>query len=554
MPILNFKGKSFVQHHHMAVKYHELLPDAKRSMIGNLSLNSNLLVQGDNLSALKALLPTYSGNVKCIYIDPPYNTGEEGWIYNDNVNSPMIREWLGKVVDKEDLTRHDKWLCMMYPRLKLLQEFLSEDGIIAIQIDDNEYHNLKAIMDEIFNEENYINTICVKMSHLSGMKMSHSDKKIPKIKEYILIYAKNKEKININPVYVPGNWFDVFDRYTKVLIKDGSRNPEEWEVQNLSDFLKENGFEKKKINGKSQYENLAAVEDFCVEHADRIFRTAVNDSLASLPKDNKFYEVTTATGLEKLAYNSEEVLFAETKLQEVDGKLTPVEKIGDIWTDIGINNLHKEGYVEYPNGKKPIKLVKRILQAFTKPDSIVLDSFAGSGTTAHAVLDLNNDDNGNRKFIVIEMEEEVAETITSKRISTAIKSYENREFEFSYYKVGNPIEVGNLLSGKDLPKFEDLARYLYFTSTGEEFNPEKINYENNYIGSSKERDLFLFYKQDKEYLRSTALTLERATQLNEISTRRKIVFAPMKYLDQEYLDMYKIDFVQLPYEIYVNKG
>lgn len=553
MPILNFKGKSFVQHHHMAVKYHELIPDKERSVIDKTSLHDNLLIQGDNLASLKALLPTYSGKVKCIYIDPPYNTGEEGWIYNDNVNSPMIREWLGKVVDKEDLTRHDKWLCMMYPRLKLLKEFLTDDGIIAIQIDDNEYHNLKGIMDEIFNEVNYINTICVKMSHLSGMKMSHSDKKIPKIKEYILIYAKNKESININPVFVPGKWFDVFDRYTKVLLKNNSEDPENWSVQNLSDFLKENGFEKKKINGKMQYENKAQVEEFCVQNAAKIFRTAVNDNLADMPKDNKFYEVTTATGLQKLAYNSEEVLFAQTKLQEIDGKMTPVEKIGDIWTDIGINNLHKEGYVEFPNGKKPIKLVKRVLQAFTNPDSIVLDSFAGSGTTAHAVIDLNQEDEGNRKFIVVEMEEEVAETITSKRISTAINQCE-RDIQFSYYRLGNPIEIGNLLSGEDLPNYEDLARYLYFTATGEEFNLEKVDNANNFIGSTKEYDLFLFYKQDKEYLRSTALTLQRAMELNEISTRRKIVFAPMKYLDQEYLDKYKIEFIQLPYEIYINKG
>ena len=152
MPTLNFKGKTFVQNHHLAVKYHQLVPKAEYSLTDKVSLHDNLIVQGDNLKALKALLPTYAGKVKCIYIDPPYNTGNEKWVYNDNVNSPMIKEWLGSVVDKEDMTRHDKWLCLMMPRLKLLRELLSEDGAIFISCDSNEEHRLRVLLDEIFGE------------------------------------------------------------------------------------------------------------------------------------------------------------------------------------------------------------------------------------------------------------------------------------------------------------------------------------------------------------------------------------------------------------------
>src|SRR6266498_3995009 len=149
MPTLQFKGKTFVQNHHLAVKYHQLVPKKDLSLTDKISLHDNLIIHGDNLKALKALLPTYAGKIKCIYIDPPYNTGNENWIYNDAVNSPEIHRWLGKVVgaEAEDLSRHDKWLCMMYPRLSLLREFLAEDGIIFISIDDHEFQSLRMLMD-----------------------------------------------------------------------------------------------------------------------------------------------------------------------------------------------------------------------------------------------------------------------------------------------------------------------------------------------------------------------------------------------------------------------
>ena len=158
MPSLLFKGKVFVENHHLVVPFHELQPVRSRGLSKKASLHDNLIVEGDNLAALKALLPTCHGKVKCIYIDPPYNTGNESWVYNDNVNSPMMRDWLGKVVDREDLTRHDKWCCMMLPRLKLLRELLRNDGAIFVSIDDNEVHRLRSLMDEVFGEDNFLAT------------------------------------------------------------------------------------------------------------------------------------------------------------------------------------------------------------------------------------------------------------------------------------------------------------------------------------------------------------------------------------------------------------
>lgn len=188
---MQFKGKSFVQNYHFGVKYHQLIPHQDKSLTDKVSLHDNLIIHGDNLKALKALLPTYAGKVKCIYIDPPYNTGNEGWIYNDNVNSSMIRNWLGQVVDKDDLSRHDKWLCMMMPRLKLLRELLREDGVIFISIDDNEQSHLKLLMDEVFGEKNFI--ACV--TNVNNPKGRSDDKFVATAHEYLLIYKKEKDPI-----------------------------------------------------------------------------------------------------------------------------------------------------------------------------------------------------------------------------------------------------------------------------------------------------------------------------------------------------------------------
>ena len=172
MAQINFKGKSIIWNHHLGVRYHQLIPQKPKSFTKNLSLYDNLIIHGDNLKALKALLPTYSGKVKCIYIDPPYNTGNESWAYNDNVSHPMFADWRKKTVDKDDLTKHDKWLCMMTPRLKLLRELLSEDGVIFISIDDNEQHRLRMLMDEIFGEENFITNIIWQKNIVLKMMLS----------------------------------------------------------------------------------------------------------------------------------------------------------------------------------------------------------------------------------------------------------------------------------------------------------------------------------------------------------------------------------------------
>jgi len=189
VPSLNFKGKALVQNFHLLVPYHELKPVRSKSLTPKVSLHDNLVIHGDNLKALKSLLPYYHGKVKCIYIDPPYNTGNEGWVYNDNVSSPMIQDWLGKVVDREDLTRHDKWLCMMLPRLRLLREFLTDDGVLMVSIDDNESPHARCILDETFGKDNFV-------AQLVWEKGRKNDAKLFSVgHEYILVYSSSIERL-----------------------------------------------------------------------------------------------------------------------------------------------------------------------------------------------------------------------------------------------------------------------------------------------------------------------------------------------------------------------
>lgn len=400
---LNFVGRNFARAKYAQKTEKEL--HLNNTLSKNIDTTQNLVLKGDNLDSLKILKNHYSGKIKCIYIDPPYNTTSDEFVYPDKFDKEEA-EVLGLAnLSESDFARmdfsfktkksHNGWLAFMYPRLLLARDLLSKEGVIFISIDDNEQANLKLLCDEVFGEENFVTSICVKMSHLSGMKMSHKDKKIPKIKEFILLYSKNKDNFSLNPVFIAGEWDDVFDRYDYYVHKDENTPAEEWKVENVKEVIK-----------KNQLVSENDIAEFKISNSDKIFRTAVNDSLSTLPKNNFFERITTKTGLNKLIYKGGEVLFASSKITRIEGKDVPAENIGDIWLDIGINNLHNEGGVPFPNGKKPYKLIKRVVDFVTNDNDIVLDFFAGSGTTGHAVMELNKD-GGNRKFILCQRDEPI---------------------------------------------------------------------------------------------------------------------------------------------------
>jgi len=540
MPTLNFKGKTFVHNHHLAVKYHQLVPKKDKSLTDKVSLYDNLIIQGDNLKALKALLPTYGGKVKCIYIDPPYNTGNESWAYNDKVNSPMMREWLGKIVDKDDLTRHDKWLCMMMPRLKLLKELLAEDGAIFISIDDNEQHNLRCLMDEIFGSNNFITNIIWQKKY----SPQNDAKYFSDMHDFVLCYAKNKIEGEVK-----FGWQRNLLERTEEMNKRYS-NPD----NDHRGVWKSSDFSVKTYSKEYDYPIELPSGRIVNPPQGRSWSTS-EQNFKELIKDNRIWFGT----------KDDSVPSVKKFLTEVKQGIVPVT----IWnySEVGHNQQAKQDLKEFFSEialpfdtPKPYTLIKRIIQLSSHSNDIILDSFAGSGTTAHAVLDLNKEDNGNRKFILVEMED-YADKITAERVRRVIKGVPtSKNFKegtggtFSYFELGEPIEMESILRGENLPSFEEFAKYLFYTATGEEFDPSQINEETNYIGTSKDYEIYLFYKPDIDYLKSTALTLDRAKSLGKHKDKKRLVFAPAKFVDNHTLTDLRIEFSQLPFEIYKLKS
>jgi adenine-specific DNA-methyltransferase len=538
MPSLQFKGKTFVQNHHLAVKYHQLVPKPELSLTEKVSLHDNLIIQGDNLIALKALLPTYSGRVKCIYIDPPYNTGNEGWAYNDNVKSPMIQEWLGKTVDKEDLTRHDKWLCMMMPRLKLLRELLSEDGVIFISIDDNEQHNLRVLLDEVFGGQNFIQNIIwqKKFSPQNDAKYFSDNH------DFVICYAKNK---------IEGEQKNGWIR--NLLERTESQDQRYSNPDNDSRGLwTSSDLTVKTYSAEYDYPITTPNGRIVNPTKGRCWNTS-SQNFQRLVDDNRVWFGDNGNNVPRL----------KKFLSEVQDGIVPIS----IWlhSEVGHNQQAKqelkEIFVEIDlpfDTPKPVALIKKIIQLSTKDGDIILDSFSGSGTTGHTVLELNKEYKNNRKFILVE-QEDYANSITAERVRRVIKGVESSKNEslkeglggtFSYFELGPPIEMENILRGDSLPDYNEFARYIFFTATGDEFDQGVVNETTGFIGETKNAEVYMFYKPDIEWLKRNALTLDAIQALPKYKGKHRLVFAPAKYVDDQTCLENRIDFCQLPYEIY----
>lgn len=521
MATLNFKGKSAVWNHHLSVPYHTLEKRDKQSLKGN-NQAENFIIEGDNLLALKSLLPLYQGRVKCIYIDPPYNTGNENWIYNDNVNSPATQEWIGKVVAKEDLTRHDKWLCMMTPRLKLLRELLSDDGVIFVSIDDNEGARLKVLMDEIFGENNFIANIVWQKKYAA----SNDATGIPAMHDYITVYQKT-------------------DRFERQLLprtdkQDAAYKNDDGDGRGLwrSDNLLVKTFSKSAV---FPIINPNTGEKFLPKKGNswRANKETINKWLA----EGRIFFGKDGKGAPQL----------KRYLSEVQQGVVPVTW----WTfeDAGHNDqANKELQELFGAGRvpfetpKPTKLIKRLLQIATKKDDLVLDSFAGSGTTAHAVLDLNKEDGGNRKFVLVEMEN-YANSITAERVRRATKKY-GYKTGFTYYTLGSAIDAESLLSGV-LPNYKEFAKYVYYLATGKNHPDEKkIKEETSFVGKADRESIYLIYEKDMDALKKLAITLDWAQETHKKDSGKKIVYAPACYLDDEAFEQYNIKFVSIPYNLF----
>ena len=531
MPTLQFKGRVFVENHDLAVPFHELQPVRSKGLSKKASLHDNLIVEGDNLAALKALLPTYQGKVKCIYIDPPYNTGNEGWAYNDNVNSPMMQDWLGKVVDREDLTRHDKWCCMMLPRLKLLRELLRDDGAIFISCDYNESAHLRLLMDEVFGESNFLADIAWEKRYTR----SNNAKLFYSLKDTVLAYRRSDALS--------------FLRELRTEKSDkGYSNPDDdprgpWITSSYVNPAT------KRQRPNLVYPIRNPVTGACIEHETHAWKYSKSTHHEHVRSDRLWWGKKGTAKYPRL------------KIYQNDEGLVPI----DLWDYESTGTTDNAGQTIKDifgslvfDTPKPVTLIARMIRlAASDKDSIVLDSFAGSGSTGHAVLALNKQDGGKRRFVLIECEDYV-NSITAERIRRVINGVPKAKDKalqtglggaFSYFKLGAPMRQESLLDGSNLPDYETLAGYLFFTATGEEPNPHEVRKADWFIGRSRRYDVFLLYEPDIEELKDMALTLDLARKLPRTDAPR-LVFAPCKYADRHSLEQLGITFQQLPFQIY----
>lgn len=403
MPTLHWVGKDKVKHHHRDVPYRVLVDEHRYQAPAGSAVNSsdNRIIQGDNLEALKSLLPEFEGKVQCIYIDPPYNTGNESWVYNDNVNDPRIKKWLGQVVGKEgeDMSRHDKWLCMMYPRLKLLHRLLADDGAIFISIDDNEVATLRLLMDEIFGAQNFVASAIWNMMDSPKNSARH----LSEDHEYVVIYAAKKDLWRPNPLQRSEA---MLARYKN--IDNDPRGP--WLLGDLA---------ARNFYAQGRYAITTPSGKLIDGPPSGSYWRVSEDKFWELDQDNRIWWGKTGSnrpGIKRF--------LTDVKDGVVPRTLWP-------WQEVGSTRHSKQEISKILNlgtssdlfiTPKPTALIKRILQIATDKDAIILDSFAGSGTTAHAVLKLNEQDGGNRRFILIEVMD-YANSLTAERVRRVMAGY-----------------------------------------------------------------------------------------------------------------------------------
>lgn len=580
MPTLEWIGKSKVINHHQEVPFRVLERRYSYDEQGQHEEDNgseNMIIRGDNLEALKALLPRYEGRVKCIYIDPPYNTGNEGWVYNDNVNDPKIKKWLGEVVGKEgeDLTRHDKWLCMMYPRLKLLQKLLAEDGVIFISIDDTEYANLKLICDEIFGSNCFVSNISWQRTYSTR----NDSKGIVNEVEHLLVYSKHPDW---NPNKLPRT-AEMDERY-----KNPDNDVRPWKSSDAfaPDSVGHQGMVygvQHPITGKIMYPPNGRHWSFGQEQVLEIMQgwapyelRDINDAevraeLCGIDKESVRQDVKAimlSVPLEEAAKQAEQVyqrgqwpIFCfsnngkggvrrKTYLSEVGGRLPT-----NFWpfSETGHTDEAKKEMLAIFDGKatfdtpKPRRLLEFVLKVAGSEDALVLDSFAGSGTTAHAVLNMNKADGWHRKFILVEMMD-YADSITAERVKRVIQGYgegknavEGTGGNFSFYDLGEPLLVGDCLNEAVAP--EKIREYIWFMETKTPYAPPAGD-NPYYLGQHNSTGYYFYYEPQ----RVTVLDYAFLATIKE-KTDGTVIYADRCSIGEDKLAQMGITFKKIPRDI-----
>lgn len=589
MPTLNWIGKDKVVNHHHDVPFRVL--DHKYGFVAEAGeqpievKSGNKIIHGDNLEALKALLPEYEGKVNCIYIDPPYNTGEEKWTYNDNVNHPKIKKWLGEVVGKdgEDFSRHDKWLCMMYPRLILLQKLLSIEGVIFISIDDHEIQNLITLCNQIFGIKNQVAIL----SWEKKKKGSHLNNWITGIKEYVVVYCKEGESFKgligqvVNhketyPCINPGNALSTrvipkgvksTFKHKKHFLPSGSIiSAGNMSLELVSDLELENGFLKYDVTIRSEWrygqdniDKFAKAKELYFTR-DLYVRREVTEPRYKrlkdwLPRVDNEYLLDLKTKLINLYEEDSENTDLINKIKE---QINLIESSNHLSFDT--ENLNSNGWGSNEDGDeenrkifgekvfdfpKPSKLIAKLICSFRDKNAIILDCFAGSGTTAHAVLNLNKQDGGNRKFILIEFME-YAETITSERVKRVINGFDNIDStggSFDFYELGAPIFNLDQNLNEEVGE-KKIREYIYYTETKKHLEREQLAEHKYLLNTYNNTSYYFYYEKD----RFTTLSLETLSIVAE-AAEQYLIYADHCLLDKDYMMARNIIFKKIPRDI-----
>ena len=541
MPTLEWIGKEKVINHHQEVPFRVLdrqysfdengqhagekvncAEGAREAALGRNG-SENMIIHGDNLDALKALLPRYEGRVKCIYIDPPYNTGNEGWVYNDNVNDPKIKKWLGEVVGKEgeDLTRHDKWLCMMYPRLKLLQKLLAEDGAIFISIDDTEFYNLRSICNEVFGDHNFIATIIWRKNYSPKGTAKHFSED----HDYILVFGKSAD------VWLPHK-MPRTEKQNKAY-KNPDNDPRgPWKSSDLS---------ARNYYSKGVYEIVTPSGRVIEGPPPGSYWRVSKEKFQELDLDHRIWwgkDGNNVPAIKRFLSDVSDGIVPQT--------YWPYEEVGHTQDAKKEIKAIFDGDMPFET-PKPSRLIERILQIASDPDSIILDSFAGSGTTAHAVLNMNKADGGNRKFILVEMMD-YADSITAERAKRVIRGYgEDKNAvagtggSFSYYELGEPLLIGENLNEAVAP--EKIREYIWFMETKTPYTPAAGD-NPYYLGKHNDTGYYFYYEPQ----RITVLDYDFLAAVTE-KAGGTVIYADRCSIDDDKLSQMGIVFKKIPRDI-----
>jgi len=558
MPTLNWIGKSAVVKHHKDVPYRLLEPVPELSC-GDAD-SGNLIVQGDNLHALKALLPRYAGQVKCIYIDPPYNTGNEGWAYNDNVNSPEIRKWFEEALkgdtikgEGETLDRHDRWLCMMYPRLVLLKQFLRDDGVIFVSIDDVEIGALECLMGEIFGPVNRLGIF----SWQRKKKGSHLDAHMRKMSEFVVCYSRKKSALK--NLYGEDAYAEKLQPLVKRTNKQKILKFESGRVTTkLEDGKYDPGFRGKEGTGvrfinQFTVKNGIVVSPMAIEGRFVWTQDKLNDELAQ----GSTIELSKKFGLNSGRHDQAEKTKTPSTLLLPNSGIGTNEDASQELVEIFAKEMGKA--FSYP---KPSSLIQYLIRSATYDDenSIILDSFAGSGTTGHAVLKQNEEDGGDRRFILIEMDQGIAQDVTAERVRRVSQGYKNAKGEqveglgggFQFCKLSaEPLFTADGQI-RDNVTFAQLAEFVWFSETGTGYKaPRK---KSPLLGVHQGRAIYLLYNGILDDLAIDGGNVLTGVVLDKLPkhARPRVIYAAACRLGAPRLNREGIVFKQTPYALDVS--